>query len=212
MNSKQTAADSHRFKGSLPRGQGSFSGVSRPPWTMWSRRYAVLPGITYKFAVYTLTVSRGPAISGLSRLIEGRLRRRSDGGAGSGVRVRLASRRAEARDPARQGSKPGREELRCCPRPRRKCREAKRGPEPKIATVERRKASAPRVDLASRREGARRARYMRGDRGVASAMQYGAFSALRSPRFGGHGNDGCKLARKRGVGTGEAVRRSELMA
>src|SRR5215468_10009673 len=51
----------------------------------------------------------------------------------------LATR--EARDPARQALRPGCEELavRC----RRKCRKRKRGPRPKIATVERREARLP---------------------------------------------------------------------
>jgi hypothetical protein len=42
----------------------------------------------------------------------------------------------EVRDPARQALRPGREEL--AERSRRKCRRRKRGPRPKIATVERR--------------------------------------------------------------------------
>src|SRR5262245_4324279 len=48
----------------------------------------------------------------------------------------------EARDPARQALRPGCEELAALIR--RKCRRRKRGPRPKIATVERREASASR--------------------------------------------------------------------
>src|SRR5262249_36406639 len=47
----------------------------------------------------------------------------------------------EARDPARQALRPGCEELAALIR--RKCRRRKRGPRPKIATVERREASVP---------------------------------------------------------------------
>src|SRR5262245_24874661 len=49
---------------------------------------------------------------------EGRLRRRAEGGAGSGVRGwRLVTARSDGfEDPARQGPKPGREELAGLPR------------------------------------------------------------------------------------------------
>src|SRR4030088_3211809 len=47
-----------------------------------------------------------------------------------------------ARDTARQARRPGCEEL--AARIRRQCRRWKRGPRPKIATVERREASVPR--------------------------------------------------------------------
>src|SRR5882757_4370765 len=47
----------------------------------------------------------------------------------------------EVRGPARQALRPGCEEL--AARIRRKCRRRKRGPRPKIATVERREASVP---------------------------------------------------------------------
>src|SRR5215510_7496858 len=66
----------------------------------------------------------------------GRLRRRAEGGAGSGV-LRLAARNRwprEVRDPARQALRPGCEEL--AVQIRKKCRRWKRGPRPKIATVE----------------------------------------------------------------------------
>src|SRR5262245_49693065 len=58
----------------------------------------------------------------------GRLRRRAEGGAGSGVlRRRLVTAQPrEARDPARQALRPGCEELAL--RIRRKCRRRKRGP------------------------------------------------------------------------------------
>src|SRR5262245_37129662 len=50
-------------------------------------------------------------------------------------------RTREVRDPARQALRPSCEEL--AARIRRKCRRWKRGPRPKIATVERREASVP---------------------------------------------------------------------
>src|SRR6266849_4627948 len=75
---------------------------------------------------------------------EGRLPRGDpEGGARRGVlRRRLATAPREARDPARQALGPGREELAL--RIRRQCRKLKRGPRPKIATVERREARVPR--------------------------------------------------------------------
>src|SRR3954447_1586739 len=51
-------------------------------------------------------------------------------------------RAREVRDTARQARRPGCEEL--AARIRRQCRRWKRGPRPKIATVERREASVPR--------------------------------------------------------------------
>src|SRR5262245_3270371 len=82
--------------------------------------------------------------------LRGRLRRRAEGGAGSGVlRLRLVTAvPREARDPARQAQRPGCEELAALIR--RKCRRRKRGPRPKIATVERREASASRWTRAAR--------------------------------------------------------------
>src|SRR5215510_5857790 len=56
----------------------------------------------------------------------------------------------EARDPARQAQRPGCEELAALIR--RKCRRRKRGPRPKIATVERREASASRWTRAAPRQ------------------------------------------------------------
>src|SRR5215510_11749321 len=84
--------------------------------------------------------------------LRGRLRRRAEGGAGSGVlRRRLVTvQPREARDPARQALRPGCEELAL--RIRRKCRRRKRGPRPKIATVERREASASRWTRAAPQE------------------------------------------------------------
>src|SRR6202158_767602 len=76
-----------------------------------------------------------------------------EGGAGCGVpRRRLVTAASEGRsaftrvvtrygDPARQALRPGCEEL--AARIRRKCRRWKRGPRPKIATVERREARVP---------------------------------------------------------------------
>src|SRR5204863_881472 len=65
-------------------------------------------------------------------------------------------RTREVRDPAHQALRPGCEEL--AARIRRKCRRWKRGPRPKIATVERREASvpplwdAPRLDRRGQRD------------------------------------------------------------
>src|SRR5215475_16218665 len=113
--------------------------------------------------------------------LRGRLRRRAEGGAGSGVlRRRLVTvEPREARDPARQALRPGCEELAL--RIRRKCRRRKRGPRPKIATVERREASASRRTRAapqSARTVARR---------NARRQKYCAFSALHSPLIGADG-------------------------
>src|SRR5262249_16213493 len=55
----------------------------------------------------------------------------------------------EARDPARQALRPGCEELAL--RIRRKCRRRKRGPRPKIATVERREATTENLRLSALR-------------------------------------------------------------
>src|SRR5262245_61114979 len=84
--------------------------------------------------------------------LRGRLRRRAEGGAGSGVLAVAARNRRprEARDPARQALRPGCEELAALIR--RKCRRRKRGPRPKIATVERREASASRRTRAAPRQ------------------------------------------------------------
>src|SRR5262245_56426126 len=59
----------------------------------------------------------------------------------------------EARDPARQALRPGCEELAALIR--RKCRRRKRGPRPKIATVERREVSASRRTRAETRDNRR---------------------------------------------------------
>src|SRR5262247_341298 len=56
----------------------------------------------------------------------------------------------EVRDPARQAQRPGCEELAALIRG--KCRRRKRGPRPKIATVERREASASRWTRAAPRQ------------------------------------------------------------
>src|SRR6516162_1334665 len=89
-----------------------------------------------------------------SSLIEGRLRRHPEGGAGSGVLRRATCNRLprEARDPARQALRPGCEELaaRIRKATARRCRTAgaegdgSAAPRPKTATVERREASVPR--------------------------------------------------------------------
>src|SRR5262245_32306689 len=99
--------------------------------------------------------------------LRGRLRRRAEGGAGSGVlRRRLVTvLPREARDPARQALRPGCEEL--AERIRRKCRRRKRGPRPKIATVERREASASRWTRAAPRQAWTVARHERDNRQLA---------------------------------------------
>src|ERR1700716_4046072 len=70
-----------------------------------------------------------------------------EGGARSGVLRRSARNRSsrEARGPARQALRPGCEEL--AVRLRRKCRRWKRGPRPKIVTVERREARLPPAEV-----------------------------------------------------------------
>src|SRR5262249_10019306 len=67
----------------------------------------------------------------------------------------------EVRDPARQALRPGCEEL--AERSRRQCRRRKRGPRPKIATVERRETRRPALWDARRLASA-------GARGVESAF------------------------------------------
>src|SRR5215475_12642196 len=110
--------------------------------------------------------------------LRGRLRRRAEGGAGSGVlRRRLVTvEPREARDPARQALRPGCEELAL--RIRRKCRRRKRGPRPKIATVERREASASRWTRAAPQEARTVARPQR------ATTENLRLSALRSPLMG----------------------------
>src|SRR5215475_7478261 len=108
--------------------------------------------------------------------LRGRLRRRAEGGAGSGVlRRRLVTvEPREARDPARQALRPGCEEL--AAQIRRKCRRRKRGPRPKIATVERREASASRWTRAAPRQAWTVARHERDNR------QLAPFGAPLAPR------------------------------
>src|SRR3954451_21647363 len=80
-----------------------------------------------------------------------------------------------ARDTARQALGPGCEEL--AARIRRQCRRWKRGPRPKIATVERREASGPR-------HGTRRASLARIMSRLANATtEIVRLSALRPPLF-----------------------------
>src|SRR5262245_42266961 len=122
----------------------------------------------------------GPCyISHILALLRGRLRRRADGGAGSGVlRRRLVTAvPREARDPARQALRPGCEEL--AARIRRKCRRRKRGPRPKIATVERREASASRWTRAAPQSARTVARHERDNRKLAP------FGAPLAPHGGG---------------------------
>src|SRR5262245_26732752 len=127
--------------------------------------------------------------------LRGRLRRRAAGGAGSGVlRRRLVTAQPrEARDPARQALRPGCEEL--AERIRRKCRRRKRGPRPKIATVERREASASRWTRAAPRQAWTVARHERDNR------QLAPFGAPLAPH-GAIGKEESKTrAQQRAVGT-----------
>jgi len=95
----------------------------------------------------------------------------------------------EARDPARQALRPGCEEL--AERTlRRQCRRRKRGPRPKIATVERREACAPRKVRATP--------HRRGTYG-------GAFRRSARPSVRVGCNEGTTRAR-RAAGTKGAVR------
>src|SRR5262245_54026977 len=82
-----------------------------------------------------------------------------------------------ARDPARQALRPGCEELAALIR--RKCRRRKRGPRPKIATVERREASASRWTRAARQS----ARIVA--RRNARQQEYSAFRRSARPSWGG---------------------------
>src|SRR5215475_7478267 len=109
----------------------------------------------------------------------GRLRGRAEVGAGSGVRRRrlVTVEPREARDPARQALRPGCEEL--AAQIRRKCRRRKRGPRPKIATVERREASASRWTRAAPRQAWTVARHERDNRKLAP------FGAPLAPHGGG---------------------------
>src|SRR5262245_17783963 len=99
----------------------------------------------------------------------------------------------EARDPARQAQRPGCEELAALIR--RQCRRRKRGPRPKIATVERREASASRWTRAAPRQAWTVARHERDNRRLAP------FGAPLAP----HGADGKEESKtrtqKRAAGT-----------
>jgi hypothetical protein len=101
-----------------------------------------------------------------------------EGGARSGVLRRSARNRSsrEARGPARQALRPGCEEL--AVRIRRKCRRWKRGPRPKIATVERREARLPLPREAGTPPGAWPATLLRAYR---VPLHPGRLSALRPP-------------------------------
>src|SRR5216683_6071262 len=105
----------------------------------------------------------------------------------------------EARDPARQALRPGREEL--AARIRRQCRRRKRGPGPKIVTVERREARVPpALRDAGTPLGARLATLLRANRCRCTGAPVGA---PPTPRWGGKiANPG----RKRVAGTSGVVR------
>src|SRR5215468_4038931 len=99
----------------------------------------------------------------------------------------------EARDPARQALRPGCEELAALIR--RKCRRRKRGPRPKIATVERREASASRWTRAAPQEARTVARPQR------ATTEIVRLSALRSPLMGVDGKEDSKTrAQQRAAG------------
>src|SRR5215475_5742820 len=131
--------------------------------------------------------------------LRGRLRRRAEGRAGSGVlRRRLVTAQPrEARDPARQALRPGCEELAL--RIRRKCRRRKRGPRPKIATVERREASASRWTRAAPRQAWPVARHERDSRRLAP------FGAPLAPHGGGWKREKQTRAQQRAAGTKKTV-------
>src|SRR5262249_23092701 len=93
----------------------------------------------------------------------------------------------------RQALRPGCEEL--AARIRRKCRRRKRGPRPKIATVERREASASRRTRAAPQE----ARIVAPDSATTEDLRP---SALRSPLIGVGGKEDNKTrAQQRAAGT-----------
>src|SRR5216684_3995312 len=140
-------------------------------------------------------------------LIEGRLRRRSRWRSEAWRPAAAARNRQprEVRDPVRQALRPGREEL--AARIRRKCRRWKHGPQPKIATVERREArvpplgddKAPRKRLACRAKARSRASWTRfGTSRV--PLHPSAVSALRHPSLGGKGKFQTPGAVRRGNG------------
>src|SRR5262249_24856068 len=93
----------------------------------------------------------------------------------------------EARDPARQAQRPGCEELAALIR--RKCRRRKRGPRPKIATVERREASASRWTRAAPRQAWTVAHHERDNRRLAP------FGAPLAPHGGGWNRGKAKSGR-----------------
>src|SRR5262245_45545429 len=95
----------------------------------------------------------------------------------------------EARDPARQALRPGCEELAALIR--RQCRRRKRGPRPKIATVERREASASRWTRAAPRQAWPVARHERDN------IQPAPFGAPLAP----HGVDGTEKKQNPGAAT-----------
>src|SRR5262245_25456860 len=99
----------------------------------------------------------------------------------------------EVRDPARQALRPGCEELAALIR--RKCRRRKRGPRPKIATVERREASASRWTRAAPQS----ARTVAPD---SATTEVSRLSALRPPLMGADGKEKSKTrAQQRAAGT-----------
>src|SRR5229473_3403779 len=88
----------------------------------------------------------------------------------------------EARDPARQALRPGRDEI--AARIRRQCRRRKRRPGPKIVTVERREARVPPVLRdAGTPLGARPATLLRANRCRCTGAPVGA---PPTPRWGGN--------------------------
>jgi hypothetical protein len=147
------------------------------------------PSTTYRDHDYVidtmLTTSRDRARCAHSRSSEGpspeTSRRRS--GEWRPAAAARNRRPREVRDPARQALRPGCEEL--AARIRKKCRRWKRGPRPKIATVERREASASRWTRAAPQS----ARMVAPD----SATETAPFGAPLAP----HGADGKERSKTR---------------
>jgi hypothetical protein len=125
------------------------------------------------------------------RLLETILRRSGEWRPAAAARNR---RTREVGDPARQALRPGCEVL--AARIRRKCRRWKRGPRPKIATVERREASVPPL------RGAPRLARRGGSRLASATKDIVRLSALRPPLVRG----GCEREKQN---PGAETRRGE---
>src|SRR6516162_2326950 len=154
---RNRAPDSSRHRRVPPHGctrTGTLPAVERPSRHMAFTNAYLSTFVRATFRIYLLTTCRSRAKKSPSSLIEGRLRRHPEGGAGSGVlRRRLVTARPgrSGKSPAR-ALRPGCEELaaRIRKATARRCRTAgaegdgSAAPRPKTATVERREASVPR--------------------------------------------------------------------